>query len=576
MNSVQPTPHKPRLIILKHFYKLRAAEHELVVRLSASAEELGWDVRVFEVDATIKPKQIYEAEKGVDLVLDIHYEFPKFMLPKSIGAFWTPTSFMKDWDLGYVWENQLSHDEIVYPDSPEVLKLLHLFRGNQEFHVLNHSLPGSWLTWISDQQRNDTPKAYYAGINWNKLSGRPGRHHKLFKILDQSELLAIYGPQKIEHIKPWAGFKSYMGQIPFDGRSLFTTARSHGISLVLSANQHIEEGVMSSRLFEGLAAGNVIISDGHPFTKRYLGGNAFYLDLERGDERTSKQLQEIILCLREDSKKRQELQDLSHQIFLEKFDLTKQLKKILVKPTQEPANSEVAILVQGNNKNNIRWRLSELGYKNIQFIKQSIRDIAELFEVARSLELSKFIVLNSQTEFMDSFNERLKSTLQKMEISGQSIGLLTTVCLKQGTSAFAPVVIGATKVIPINGIIINMANLSSDLGVCADQIPSLRLEKYSQLSYVSIFANTYELLEDIGKSIHEKDQLRSIQNSQLRFMVRNKLEKDYFETAGDVTEEVRQLSRGRKRLLILLLLSSLPFFRPFVAIYKKLFRIFRN
>ena len=206
------------------------------------------------------------------------------MIPNSIGAFWTPTSFMKEWDLAYVWENQLSHDTLVYPDSPQILKLLKLFRQEDSFQILNHSVPGSWLNWISEKDRNPVLMAFYAGINWNKLSGRPGRHNKLFELLDSTDTLAIYGPEKIEHIRPWAGFKNYQGQIPFDGKSLFTIARSHGVSLVLSAEQHKAEGIMSSRLFEGLAAGNVIISDDHPFTKRHLGSNAYYLELEKGDD----------------------------------------------------------------------------------------------------------------------------------------------------------------------------------------------------------------------------------------------------------------------------------------------------
>ena len=95
MATEQAKTTKPRLLILKHFYKLKAAEHELVIRLSDAASEIGWDVSVLNIDTTTRSKEILIAEKNVDLVLDIHYEYPKFMLPNSVGAFWTPTSFMK-------------------------------------------------------------------------------------------------------------------------------------------------------------------------------------------------------------------------------------------------------------------------------------------------------------------------------------------------------------------------------------------------------------------------------------------------------------------------------------------------
>ena len=77
---------RPTLVVLKHFYKLKAAEHELVIRISAAAEELGWDVRVFNLDSTTRVNEVYEFEKNASLILDIHYEYPKFMIPNSIGA----------------------------------------------------------------------------------------------------------------------------------------------------------------------------------------------------------------------------------------------------------------------------------------------------------------------------------------------------------------------------------------------------------------------------------------------------------------------------------------------------------
>jgi hypothetical protein len=241
---------KPTLLILKHFYKLKVAEHEVVERLVASTKELGWIPRVVEVDSNFDFKNIQKIEENVDAVLDIHYEYPKFFSAKSIGAFWTPTSFMKEWDLAYVWENQLSHDNVVFTDSGKILKLLKEFRPKEKFKVLNHSLPGSWVEWINSAERSETPRAFYAGINWNKLSGRKGRNHEFFKLLDDSDTLNLYGPKKISHVVPWQGFKSYRGEIPFDGKSILHRTRESGISLVLSSEQHFNEEMISSRFFE--------------------------------------------------------------------------------------------------------------------------------------------------------------------------------------------------------------------------------------------------------------------------------------------------------------------------------------
>ena len=576
MATEQAKTTKPRLLILKHFYKLKAAEHELVIRLSDAASEIGWDVSVLNIDTTTRSKEILIAEKNVDLVLDIHYEYPKFMLPNSVGAFWTPTSFMKEWDLAYVWENQLSHDSIVYTGSEKVLNLLKAYRSEKSFNILNHSLPASWLEWISLQPRNQEPKAFYAGINWNKLSGRPGRHNKFFEILDDSGLLAIYGPNKIEHIQPWAGFNSYQGQIPFDGKSLFTTARANGISLVLSAEQHINEGIMSSRLFEGMAAGNVIIGDKHPFIKKSLGSKAFYLDLERGDEYAAKQLSEYVTELRADHKKRLRLQDEMQEIFREKFDLTKQLKSILVRPVEAKAQNNIDILVYGSSKSNVRRKLQELGFTRIHFTNTKVKDLSEVLELAQSLVLEKFLLVDANTDFMKSFNFRLDEMLKRMDKENQGLGLLATVAFHQGTSAFAPVILGAHKSLPLNGIVVDLAKLSPESLTIVDFVPSLRVHDGIHLNYISAFRSTYETLLSIGNELKTSKTSKREMEKQVRFMVSSALEKEAFSTSADVTEEIRKLPRGRKRLLLLVLISSLSIARPFVYVYKRILRLVRK
>ena len=112
--------------------------------ITTAKRELNWEPRIVEVDADFDSNTISDWENGVDAVLDIHYEYPKFFKPQSIGAVWTPTSFMKNWDLAYVWENQLSHDLLLHTDSEKILQLLSFFRPNEKFGVLNHSMPASW------------------------------------------------------------------------------------------------------------------------------------------------------------------------------------------------------------------------------------------------------------------------------------------------------------------------------------------------------------------------------------------------------------------------------------------------
>ena len=545
---------KPTLLIVKHFGTMKAAEHEVVERIASATRELNWEPRIIEVDANFDVNTIQDCENDVDAVLDIHYEYPKFFKPTSIGAVWTPTSFMKNWDLAYVWENQLSHDLLLHTDSAKVLQLLNNFRPLDDFAIMNHSLPASWISWINETPRNENPKAFYAGINWNKLSGRPGRHHDLFKLLDNKNILDIYGPQKISHIVPWDGFVSYRGEIEFDGRSILEKNRMSGISLVLSSPQHLEEGIISSRLFEGLAAGNVIISDKHPFIEKYLGSSAYYLNLEKGDLYVASQIEEYVQLLRSDRSLLNSLQEKSQEIFREKFDLTKQLGSILKSQKSVRVNKDIAALVLGNPSIELSKNLKDVGFQRIEQSDNPILDLEDVLEIARSLNLSQFCVFFGQTEIMNSFSESLNSLVARMNKNNLRFGTLSTVALTQGDRAFAPVILGANKSIPLSGLVVNIDGRDSAFENSFSQVPALRVKRADEIHYVSAFHDTYSFLMNSKGNLGGNDE-----NVSLRQSLKNDIENKYHFVHRDMIEEIRNQPRSRRLALSYSLIAALPF-----------------
>jgi hypothetical protein len=569
MNSKIDLNRKPILIILKHFYTLKAAEHEVVERIAQSTRDLGWEPRIVNVDGNFDLLNLEEIEEGADLVLDIHYEYPKFLKPRSIGAMWTPTSFMKEWDFPYVWENQLSHDELVHTQSQLTIDLLEQYRPDEEFGTLNHSLPSSWLPWVSEGQRNDSPHAFYAGINWSKLSGRPGRHHQFFKFLDKKDVLDLYGPKKVSHVIPWKGFESYRGEIPFDGKSLLLRARESGISLVLSAQQHLNEGMISSRLFEGLFAGNAIISDRHPFIERHLGNSAYYLDFDKGDEYAARQLEEYVVELRENPDKLAKLQELSHDIFLSKFDLTEQLKKILrLKSEDHERVQNLDALVLGSSSTGILKKLDSLGFGRVEFTLNHISDLQDLVDLAQSLDLKQFCIFVANCDFLDNFTFRLSEMQRRIESGSTSIGILGTVALTQGPKIFGPVIVPSAKSLPLSGMILDVESLPPHPTVYVDGVPSIRVKDYHEIPYVSKFIDTYDFL----RNRFSNQPTTTIGEESVRQIVISGLADLSSSASNDVAEEIRRLPRGRKRAIMYALLASLPLLKPFVLVGKRLLR----
>ena len=99
-------------------------------------------------------------------------------------------------------------------------------------------------------------------------------------------IVNIFGPTKFGNIIPWKGFKSYNGEIRFDGISVIEKIRECGICLVLSTQQHIRNEICSMRIFEGIAAGVPIICDKNPFFEKWFGNNVFYLEGNTPEEQS--------------------------------------------------------------------------------------------------------------------------------------------------------------------------------------------------------------------------------------------------------------------------------------------------
>jgi len=561
--------NRPVLIILRHFPKLKAAEHEVVKRIEASASELGWNARLVDVDRNFDFKKIELIEKDADLVIDIHYEYPKFLKPRSIGAFWTPTSFMKDWDLAYAWENQLSHDHLVHTDSEKIVQLVRSYRPDENFAILNHTIPLSWQEWVSEATRNITPRAFYAGINWSKLSGRQGRHQRFFELLDDQNALDIYGPKKIGHVIPWEGFKSYRGEIPFDGKSILRCARQSGISLVLSAEQHFREGVISSRLFEGLVAGNAIIADRHPFIVKHFGSNARYLNFDKGDEYAAKQLLDYIVEFRSDKSVLEAAQNFSDEIFAQKFNLTHQLSAVLSTANSNSSDFlDLPVLLVGPPNSQVNAHLRAIGFSKIECTDSELFDLHDVRSTAKSFGMSEFIVFSTKTNFLDGLAERVVNLFQRMASEGAELGVIKTVALTQDNRNFQPLVMPVEKSFPLNGLIVRGEYEAQRRKTIVDDVPALRVRSVQDIAYINPATDTFSVLLNAAAHTNEGNP----SSLSIRKLVNLELDKLGESLSSDIGEDIRRLPKARKTAVILALAAAIPGAKPFAAIAKWYYR----
>jgi hypothetical protein len=258
-------------------------------------------------------------KKYINAIISLHWESLKNTDHYTIYFLWNPIDFYDKESIKKI----LNFDAYVSCGSPIVDKVIELISDKKIIGFVNHSL----CTPILDYDFNSF-KCFYIGINWELCSNKATRYSKLLKLLDSNNLINIYGPKEFLGINIWKGYKSYAGEINFDGTSIIHEINKSGICLVLSSESHKNSQICSNRLFEGLAAGVPLICDNNPFIKKIFNNNVFYVD--GVDEELS--YNQIVNHINFIKKNREVVKNKikeCRRIFLDKFLLSKQLNELL-------------------------------------------------------------------------------------------------------------------------------------------------------------------------------------------------------------------------------------------------------
>lgn len=278
--------------IVRYWPDLNVAEHECIVRFRQALANLGHGLVEISSDGYRFDSHTLLRPDDVAFVINLHFASPKSYDAVSVAPLWNPVDFYRGFGLTSALANQFSHDFYAETGSGSTQKLLGKMRPDYTAGTpaLNHSVPGP----IDPAPLRTKLRYFYIGINWEKVLGRPGRYDDVLRALDDEDALTVHGPEALAGgVRPWQGFKGYAGGLPFDGKSVVTAARRAGLFLVFSSSSHRRDSIMSNRLFEAVAAGCVVVSDGHPFIRETLGDLAYEIDPSAPSAETVQRLLEI-------------------------------------------------------------------------------------------------------------------------------------------------------------------------------------------------------------------------------------------------------------------------------------------
>jgi hypothetical protein len=321
---------KGKVAVVRMWADLKTAEDEVIARIGNTCDLLGLEMLIIDTAGKLVnyPHSNVTSEH-VDFVIHLHFETPKTYDAFSFVTLWNPLDFYFEWGYRKYSENLLTHDDFLSCGSESADDHIRRQIENSNGHLepelnLFHSLPEPYYEPNLGEQ-----KLFYVGINWEKLGKGVGRHDDLLKALDATDDLAIYGPKIFHGVDVWEGYSSYVGPIPFDGTSAIKAIHKAGISLALSSQAHKNAGLMSSRLFESLAAGAVIIVDENPFAKKHFGDTLLYIKTENVDAETvTNQVRKHLDWIEDNKEEAILLAKSAQKIFLEKFDMSISMKNI--------------------------------------------------------------------------------------------------------------------------------------------------------------------------------------------------------------------------------------------------------
>lgn len=319
-----------KVAVVQMWPEIKAAEDEVIARIKNTFDKMGVEVLLIDVGGNlVSDPSVRIDSEIVDFVIHLHFETPKTYDAFSFVALWNPLQFYFDWGYRKYSNNIVSHDDFLScsSDSADDHVKRQVFKDGvhlDPFFKLFHSLSTPIL-----EPSLGKLKIFYIGINWERLGKKNGRHHDLLESLDQTGELVIYGPDKFQGVRVWDGFRSYAGPLPFDGVSIIKAINKAGITLVLSSEAHVESALMSSRLFEGLAAGSVIIVDENPFAKEHFGDSLLYIKtIGMSAEQITAQVRSHLSWIRGNPKEALRLAKNSQIIFKNKFDMSLSLQTL--------------------------------------------------------------------------------------------------------------------------------------------------------------------------------------------------------------------------------------------------------
>lgn len=302
----------------------RNGEQETLMRLQYTFSKQGHTFLLLDKDGYVisehPDKGLYVEDAGVDYLVTCNgVETSLMVFPDVFSVFlhWAPFGFFENSKALFYMQMLHSFDAFAYSSEKNIInEFLQIPCSSIPF--FGPSVPEDYIVKPRFQKKR---KLFYVGINFERAMGNM-RYGDLLKELDKSGCLEIYGPRKVYGRRNlWSDFRSYRGEIPFDGSTIVKRINEAGVCLALNSPMHNDALAVTNRLYEAAAAGAVIISDDNELIHAYFGDSVFYVDCDLGEGELSQQIIDILEFLNNHPCEAYEMARKSQEVFLNRLSM---------------------------------------------------------------------------------------------------------------------------------------------------------------------------------------------------------------------------------------------------------------
>ncbi|WP_428050497.1 glycosyltransferase family protein [Candidatus Avelusimicrobium caledoniensis] len=392
------------------FGEMKNAEQETLLRLEYCFQKFGHSLVVFNREGLI----ISQGKDKGKYVEDVHPDFmftyntldlAVMTFPDIFSVFfhWSPLGFVANFQTLLELQAFNIYDMFATTYEQDVF--------NRVANITTYAIPFIGSSVPADfavpAREHTDRRLFYVGINFERKLVKM-RYEELFKNLDASSKIDIYGPMKVYgHKNLWAGFKCYRGEIPFDGKSIIRKINEAGVCLAINSPMHTDANGVSNRTYEAAAAGALIISDDNKFVRHYFKDTVFYIGRDLSEEESSKKILNILEWANENPKDAYEMAKSSNEIFIKQLSLEKMVEETLDKVVkvknilqdkerQHDIVDIICFVDSVDDFKKIYKQLKKQFYKNLHLI---IISVPKIYEDVKKLSDFKIDFVEKDAEF---------------------------------------------------------------------------------------------------------------------------------------------------------------------------------